>query len=579
MTRLLIPLVVLFCAVAPPARAADEPKLTKAEVAKKAKPSTAFVMAKVDLRGRAVTSQGTAFCVHSSGLFVTNEHVIKGASEIELVLNPSEKNEKVYKATVVRTAEKEDLALLRVETKEPLPVLVLGDDGKLEELTDVIACGYPFGTSLTFGAKDFPSITTTVGAVSSLRKKDGKLELIQLDVNLNPGNSGGPILDLTGKVVGVALGGIRGTQLNFAIPVSQVAAFLAKPEFVFTAPAIKLSDRGKPVAVTAQLVSFAPGAADADVELEVRRGKAAPTRHAMKLDKGAYRAEVVLVPEQKGTTKLGLEVAFADGGLTAQVADRTVKIGAAEHKLSAVRSLSPAKGHAVLGSGERVSGAITGLDAVPVTLGGKEITIDLSTAQELTIGLQLDVPVIVLEVVARGGGKEIGRVSRSVILDESNKVFLADLEPSGTRPGPWPLGIGTTGTTDHKPSTPIKINGKLYPKGLGLHANDPPATATYRLSKSASVFRATVAYNDDNDGKVSGPCHFEVYGDGKLLWKSKAITSRNQFDECLVDVTGVESLELRVSLSGLGFGAHAVWLDPILVGPEAAAIRRASAKK
>jgi hypothetical protein len=125
----------------------------------------------------------------------------------------------------------------------------------------------------------------------------------------------------------------------------------------------------------------------------------------------------------------------------------------------------------------------------------------------------------------------------------------------------------------------ITVNGKKYPKGLGLHANDPPATATYRLSHTASVFRATVAFNDSNEGQVTGPTRFEVYGDGKLLWKSKAITTYKQTDDCLVDVTGVDVLELRVGHTGSGYGAHSVWLDPILVGPDAAAIRKAASKK
>ncbi len=70
-----------------------------------------------------------------------------------------------------------------------------------------------------------------------------------------------------------------------------------------------------------------------------------------------------------------------------------------------------------------------------------------------------------------------------------------------------------------------------------------------------------------------------LYGDGKLLWKSKAITTRGQTDDCLVPVLGVDILELRVGIAGSVLGAHAVWLDPILVGPDQAAIRRAASKK
>lgn len=555
----------------------EEPKLTKAEIAKRAKPATAFVIAK--LEGRPVrgglTSQGSAFCVHESGLFVTNEHVVRGATEIELVVNPSEQNQEVYRATVIRRAEADDLALLRVENPKDLAVLALGNDAALSELSEVVACGYPFGSALAFGTKDYPSVTATAGAVSSLRKKDGQLELIQLDVNLNPGNSGGPVLDSSGKAVGVVLGGIRGTQLNFAIPVRRVAALLAQPELTFVAPTVRATDRGKPVVIEARVASF-DGAKDPEVELEVRRAGAV-TRYPLKSEKGAWRAEVVLLPADGAAPKLGLEVSFADGSLTASTKGARVKVGGTEYGFDQLRSLSPSKKEAVLRTGERVTGDIAGLGAVPVALGGKEVALDLSAAQEIALLLTSEVPVLTLDVVARRGGKELARVARTVLLDEANKVYLADLEPFATRPGPWPLAVGKNGSTEN--NLPIKVNGTLHPRALGLHSNNPAATATWRLGKKATVFRTGVAFGDCNDGKVTGPHHFEVYGDDKLLWKSKAITTRYQLDECVVDVTGVDKLELRVGHTDRNYGGHGVWIDPILIGPDPAAIRRASSVK
>jgi S1-C subfamily serine protease len=583
MMRFRLGFAVILCALVTAPALGEEPKLTKAEVAKRGKPSVAFVLAKIEAQTRptrpAVTAQGSAFCVHPSGLFVTNSHVIENATEIELVVNPSQKDQKVFKATVVRKLEKEDLALLRVETKEELPALPLGDDTALEELADVVACGYPFGSAMTFGTKEYPSITTTAGGISSLRKKGGELELIQLDVSLNPGNSGGPILDMHGKVIGVALGGIKGTQVNFAIPVRRVAAFLAEPEFSFTPPAIRLADRGKPVAVEARLISFVPGGADAEMELEVRRGKTPATRHPMKLEKGTYKADVVLLPERKEATKCAVEVSFADGSLAARLDDRTVKIGEASHKLSELRTISPSVGKAVLWSGERLEGKVTGLESVAVTLGGREITIDLSVAQEIASQRHIDEPVIVLEVVARRSGKELGRLSRSVVLDDANKVYLVDLTPFETRVGPWPFTVGKLADTD---SSPLKVMGRLYPKGMCMHTANVPVTAHYRLAKTASLFRTTVAFNDQDkfkDGIVTGPTTFEVYGDGKLLWKSKAINNHRQLDECSVDVSGVDVLELRVGNTASNWGASSVWLDPILIGPDADAIRKAASKK
>jgi S1-C subfamily serine protease len=571
---------VLAVALAASAPAAEDPKLTKAEVVKRAKPTVAFVIAKLPAQTRPArapaVAQGSAVCVHPSGLFVTNAHVVENSTDVELVVNPALADQKVFKATVVRKDEKDDLALLRVDAAGELPALPLGDDERLAELSEVIAFGYPFGSALAVGSKEYPSVTVTAGSISSLRKKDGRLELIQLDVALNPGNSGGPVLDLSGKVVGVALGGIKGTQINFAVPVSRVSAFLARPEFSFTPPAVRPADRGKPVRVEARLASFVPDPTAAEVELEVRRGTAT-TRHAMALANGAYTADVVLLPAAAGNAKCAVEVTFADGALTAQVADREVKVGAAAHKLSEFRTISPAAGRAVLQSGAKLEGKLSGLEAVAVTLGGRETTLDLSAAEQLGPQPRGDEPVVAMEVVARRGGKEIGRVSRSVILNEGNKVYLAELHPSATVPGPWPLGVGNVGNPEAKP---ITVNGRVYPKGLGLHANDPPATATYRLAKSASVFRTAVSLNDFNEVAKTVPISFEVYGDGKLLWKSKAITTPGQTDDGQCDVTGVDELELRVRSSQRHApGAHTVWLDPLVVGPDPAAIRRAGAKR
>src|SRR5262245_38094307 len=94
--------------------------LTKAEVSKLGTAATPFVHVKP------ANASGTAFCVDASGLFITNEHVVRGAAEITLVLNSGEKDQKAVKASVIRADAKGDLALLRVEGESKLPALSLG---------------------------------------------------------------------------------------------------------------------------------------------------------------------------------------------------------------------------------------------------------------------------------------------------------------------------------------------------------------------------------------------------------------------------------------------------------------------
>jgi S1-C subfamily serine protease len=149
-----------------PAFSADS---TKAEVGRLGKAATVFVV------NKATQSSGSAFCVHPSGLFITNEHVARGARELTLVLNAGQKEEKVLTARVVRVDAGLDLALLAVDGVKDLPSLPLGTVEKLSELDDLIACGFPFGQQLALDKKEYPSISINFGAVSSLRQRDGEL--------------------------------------------------------------------------------------------------------------------------------------------------------------------------------------------------------------------------------------------------------------------------------------------------------------------------------------------------------------------------------------------------------------------
>src|SRR5262249_6360146 len=136
-----------------------------------------------------------------------------------------EPDEWTVAAQVVSVDRSSDLAVLRVLPPrqgvvwpDPLPVT---DGGALRETQRLYVVGYPFGASL--GA----NVTVSETTVSSLRNtRDGYLDKIQVNGGMHPGNSGGPVVDVQGKVVGVAVAGIRGTQINFAIPSEYVQIIL-----------------------------------------------------------------------------------------------------------------------------------------------------------------------------------------------------------------------------------------------------------------------------------------------------------------------------------------------------------------
>ena len=165
---------------------------------------------------RRTTSLGSGFVIDPSGIIVTNNHVIEEADEIQIRFH----DDSELKAEVVGRDPKTDLAVLRVEAESPLPYLEFGDSSETRVGDWVIAIGNPFGFSGT----------VTAGIVSA-RKRDIRAgpydDFIQTDAAINKGNSGGPMLNLEGKVIGVNTaitspsGGSVG--IGFAVPASLAA--------------------------------------------------------------------------------------------------------------------------------------------------------------------------------------------------------------------------------------------------------------------------------------------------------------------------------------------------------------------
>jgi serine protease Do len=139
-----------------------------------------------------VTSLGSGFIVDASGLIVTNNHVIEDAEQITVTLNDGTS----LPARLIGRDDKTDLALLRVQSKKPLPAAHFGDSDKARVGDWVIAIGNPFGLGST----------VTAGIVSA-RNRDISAgpydDFIQTDAPINRGNSGGPLFDMDGNVVGV----------------------------------------------------------------------------------------------------------------------------------------------------------------------------------------------------------------------------------------------------------------------------------------------------------------------------------------------------------------------------------------
>ena len=166
---------------------------------------------------RKATSLGSGFIIDGSGYIVTNNHVIENADEITVTTHDNEE----FKAKLVGADEKTDLALLKVETTKPLPFVNWGNSDNMRIGDWVLAIGNPFGLGGS----------VTAGIVSA-RQRDINSgpydDFLQTDASINRGNSGGPMFNMDGEVVGInsaiysPSGGSVG--IGFAIPSN-----LAKP--------------------------------------------------------------------------------------------------------------------------------------------------------------------------------------------------------------------------------------------------------------------------------------------------------------------------------------------------------------
>ena len=199
------------------------------EIYKVSKESVVYITSTVYQRDfffgvQAVQGLGSGFLINADGQILTNFHVISGSSDVEVTMPPDQSR---YKAKVLMRDRPHDLALIQIDAKKKLSsFLKLGDSDGLQVGQKVLAIGNPFGLAGTL----------TTGIVSSLHRKiqsedRGDLEdMIQTDASINSGNSGGPLLDSQGNVIGIntAIYGPNGGSvgIGFAMPINRAKEML-----------------------------------------------------------------------------------------------------------------------------------------------------------------------------------------------------------------------------------------------------------------------------------------------------------------------------------------------------------------
>lgn len=147
------------------------------------------------------------------GYILTNEHVLARSAKITVVL----KDEREFEAEIVGAAPDFDLAVLQIDSKEPLPAIQMGNSSSLMIGETVIAIGNPFGFSNTVTTGVISALNRSIQAENRIYR-----DFIQTDASINPGNSGGPLLNINGELIGINTAIYSKAQgIGFAIPINK----------------------------------------------------------------------------------------------------------------------------------------------------------------------------------------------------------------------------------------------------------------------------------------------------------------------------------------------------------------------
>lgn len=296
----------------------------------------ATVMITTTVEGDADKSaSGSGFLIRVEGktaFFVTNNHVIDpgetrdGAkTKLRVILRSGTKQERSAAAEVVAASAERDLAILKTSTLADLPQPIDIDQiPELVETMQVYMFGFPFGKALAMG-RGSPSVVIGRGMVSSVRRDDkGEAYSVLIDGALNPGNSGGPVVDVKGRLVGIAVATIRGANIGIAIaPAELNAMLLGKPDAINFA---LLAKHGESVDLAVDAPLFDPlnrinkleflyvmGNQSVSREGKTIKPLAGASKVALKVSDRRGSATIAVKPAANGNIDLTYQIAYGDG--------------------------------------------------------------------------------------------------------------------------------------------------------------------------------------------------------------------------------------------------------------------------
>ena len=377
-----------------------------------------------DGQGRSMPRQGlgSGFVFESDGYIITNHHVVADADEVKVRFNGGIDRE--FEAEVIGTDEQTDLALLKIEADEPLPALKLGNSADIRVGEDVIAVGNPFGLGGT----------VTRGIVSAMGRDINAgpyVDFIQTDAAINRGNSGGPLFDMEGNVIGVnsaiysPSGGNVG--VGFAIPSDLVREVVAQLKEDGT---VERGWLGVAIQTVTQDIADAMGLDEATGALVANVVEDAPATGALEVGDVILGFNGQPVTESRDLPRL---VAAVEAGTTVDVEvlrggeRETVQVKVGELKAERLASATPAKDDGEGKASEKLGATVATLSAQARESLGLDETVDGAVVTSLKSGgAAAKAGLEVGDVIVRVGDKQVTDASEldAALAGDKNTALL-----------------------------------------------------------------------------------------------------------------------------------------------------------
>ena len=475
----------------------------------------ASVFIKVEGEGWGASGSGFVVGGDEKSLHVaTNHHVIDSSGHpgkpptITVVFNSGDKTERSFPASVVASDSERDLAVLRLAgVKSPPAPITLSDAPKLTETMPVYSFGFPFGKALAADKGSSPAVTVGKASISSLRMgPDGELATIQIDGNLNPGNSGGPVVDAKGKLVGVAVATLRESQgIGFIIPAQELGQMMQGRVGRVRLVPQKSADGKSVVRLEATILDPLDNLRSAAVKYLVVSSKdKRPDAASFARQTGVKSAELKIA---NGTGSVDIPLATTDGELMVQVSLET-----AAKKTVTTKPKVLQLGVAVIVGGPPPSGwkEYSPIDRTFVAwvpekaarqsdqsrtraVNGKLLTVN-SVSGDMASGLSYEAEAILLRgAFGRAPKRELAEHIRDLIAEElKGKVTDTQDVDAGTLPGIESVIVAGRTTT--------RI--RVFAGSTGVYVAQVSGSADLTSGKEASTFLAAFR---PSEGGAFGP--------------------------------------------------------------------------